>query len=48
LVPSIRTDLRRAGANVVDDEMVIDGNLITSRYVREVIPRVAEIRLTSH
>jgi protease I len=29
--PSIRTDLRNAGAQVVDEEVVIDGNLITSR-----------------
>ncbi|SPM34135.1 Putative intracellular protease/amidase [Mycobacterium rhizamassiliense] len=29
--PSIRTDLRNAGANVVDKEVVVDGNLITSR-----------------
>ena len=29
--PSIRTDLKNAGANVVDQEVVIDGNLITSR-----------------
>ncbi len=29
--PSIRTDLRNAGANVVDQEVVIDGNLISSR-----------------
>jgi protease I len=29
--PSIRTDLRNAGANVVDRECVEDGNLITSR-----------------
>jgi protease I len=28
---SIRTDLRNAGANVVDEEVVVDGNLITSR-----------------
>jgi protease I len=28
---SIRTDLRNAGAEVVDEEVVIDGNLITSR-----------------
>src|SRR5262249_10078568 len=28
---SIRTDLRNAGAIVVDEEVVIDGNLITSR-----------------
>ena len=29
--PSIRTDLRNAGATVVDEEVSIDGNLITSR-----------------
>jgi protease I len=29
--PSIRTDLRNAGAKVVDEEVVVDGNLITSR-----------------
>ena len=29
--PSIRTDLRNAGANVVDEEVAIDGNVITSR-----------------
>jgi protease I len=29
--PSIRTDLRNAGANVVDQEVAIDGNIITSR-----------------
>jgi len=29
--PSIRTDLRNAGATVVDQEVVVDGNLITSR-----------------
>jgi protease I len=29
--PSIRTDLRNAGANVVDEEAVTDGNIITSR-----------------
>jgi deglycase len=28
---SIRTDLRNAGANVVDQEVAIDGNLVTSR-----------------
>lgn len=28
--PSIRTDLRNAGVNVVDEEMARDGNLITS------------------
>lgn len=29
--PSIRTDLRNAGATVVDEEVVTDGNIITSR-----------------
>jgi protease I len=29
--PSIRTDLRNAGANVVDEAVVVDRNLITSR-----------------
>ena len=29
--PSIRTDLSNAGANVIDSEAAIDGNLITSR-----------------
>ncbi|MEW5810535.1 MAG: type 1 glutamine amidotransferase domain-containing protein [Actinomycetota bacterium] len=29
--PSIRTDLRNAGANVVDEEVARDGNLVTSR-----------------
>lgn len=29
--PSIRTDLDNAGADVVDEQVVVDGNLITSR-----------------
>jgi protease I len=29
--PSVRTDLKNAGANVVDREVACDGNLITSR-----------------
>jgi protease I len=29
--PSIRTDLRNAGADVVDEEVARDGNLVTSR-----------------
>jgi protease I len=29
--PSVRTDLENAGANVVDQEVVVDGKLITSR-----------------
>ncbi len=33
--PSIRTDLRNAGANVVDEEVVVDGNVITSRSPKD-------------
>ena len=29
--PSVRTDLANAGANVVDQEVAVDGNIITSR-----------------
>jgi protease I len=29
--PSVRTDLRNAGGNVVDEASVVDGNLVTSR-----------------
>lgn len=29
--PSIRTDLRNSGAHVVDEDVVVDGNLISSR-----------------
>ncbi|SNR96407.1 protease I [Geodermatophilus pulveris] len=29
--PSLRTDLRNAGATWVDEEVVVDGNLVTSR-----------------
>src|SRR6202045_5106665 len=29
--PSIRTDLRNAGAEVLDQEAVVDGNMVTSR-----------------
>ena len=29
--PSIRTDLRNAGAEVVDKQAVVDGNIVTSR-----------------
>ena len=29
--PSLRTDLRNAGAEWVDEEVVLDGNLISSR-----------------
>ncbi len=29
--PSVKTDLRNAGADWVDEEVVVDGNLVTSR-----------------
>ncbi len=29
--PSVRTDLKNAGANVVDEPSVVDGNIVTSR-----------------
>jgi protease I len=34
--PSIRTDLRNAGANVVDQPAVTDGNIVTSRKPEDV------------
>lgn len=34
--PSIHTDLRNAGANVVDEAAVTDGNIITSRNPQDV------------
>jgi protease I len=34
--PSIRTDLRNAGAEVVDDPAVVDGNILTSRNPEDV------------
>jgi protease I len=34
--PSIRTDLRNAGANVVDKEVAVDGNIVTSRMPEDI------------
>jgi protease I len=34
--PSIRTDLRNAGANVLDQPAVTDGNIVTSRNPQDV------------
>lgn len=34
--PSIRTDLRNAGATVVDQEAVTDGNIVTSRQPEDI------------
>jgi protease I len=36
--PSIRTDLRNAGGEVVDQPVVVDGNIITSRKPDDVEP----------
>ncbi|HKX91636.1 MAG TPA: type 1 glutamine amidotransferase domain-containing protein [Sphingomicrobium sp.] len=36
--PSIRTDLRNAGADVVDEPAVTDGNIVTSRNPDDVKP----------
>lgn len=45
--PSIRTDLRNAGANVVDEEVVVDKNLITSRSPEDLPAFSAAIVSTS-
>ncbi len=37
--PSLKTDLRNAGAEWVDEEVVLDGNLVTSRGSRTTSPR---------
>jgi protease I len=49
--PSLQTDLRNAGANWVDEEVVRDGKLVTSRrpadipaFVRKMIEMLAEGR----
>lgn len=39
--PSIRTDLRNAGAKVIDEPAVIDGNIVTSRKPDDV-PKFTE------
>ena len=50
--PSIRTDLKNAGANVVDQEVAEDGNLITSRkpddipaFSKALIARLEQVRI---
>lgn len=47
--PSIRTDLRHAGADVVDEEVVVDGQFTTSRspadlpaFCREIVTQFAK------
>ena len=41
--PSIRTDLKNAGAEVVDEAAVADGNIITSRRPDDVAPFTAAL-----
>lgn len=41
--PSIRTDLRNAGAEVLDQPVVVDGNIVTSRMPQDVEPFTAAI-----
>ena len=41
--PSLQTDLRNAGADWVDEEVVIDGNLVTSRKPDDLPAFVAEL-----
>jgi protease I len=47
--PSLKTDLRNAGAEWVDEEVVVDGNLVSSRKPDD-IPAFnrAMIKLFSH
>ena len=40
---SIRTDLRNAGAEVVDEPVVVDGNIVTSRNPDDVEPFTAAV-----
>ncbi len=42
--PSVRTDLTNAGAQVVDQEVFVDGNLITSRKPGDIPAFVAAFR----
>jgi protease I len=52
--PSIRTDLKNAGANVVEQAAVTDGNIVTSRnpgdvnaFTDAVIALVEKAKVTS-
>ncbi len=49
--PSVRTDLRNAGAEVVDEEVVVDNGLVSSRkpddlpaFCRKLVEEFAEGR----
>jgi protease I len=41
--PSLETDLRNAGAEWVDEEVVVDGNLVTSRNPDDLPAFIAEL-----
>jgi protease I len=41
--PSVAEELREAGANYLDQEVVVDGNLITSRRPDDIPAFVGEI-----
>ena len=41
--PSLQTDLRNAGADWVDEEVVVDGNLVTSRKPDDLPAFTAEL-----
>jgi len=41
--PTIRTDLRNAGAEVVDEKVVVDGSLVSSRQSDDLPAFCAEI-----
>ena len=41
--PSIRTDLRNAGAKVVDEAAVVDGHIVTARTPEDVEPFTAAL-----
>jgi protease I len=46
--PTIQDDLRNAGANWVDQEVVVDGNLVTSRGPQDMLAFIREmVRLFS-
>ena len=53
--PSLKTDLKNAGAQWVDRETVVDGNLLTSRkpddipaFNREMLRLFSEARVGAH
>jgi protease I len=53
--PSLKTDLRNAGAEWVDEEVVVDGNLVSSRkpadlpaFTRAMLQRFAQGRRHTH